>query len=76
MIIEEFRNIWLEQAHDPPSYGPKVSKWRKRVRGFNDNGEVIEDPQDITIVVAPVALSTAPSAPTLLTSSINPSDWT
>jgi len=69
LIIEEFRKIWLEQAHDPPSHGLKASKWRKRVRDFNDDGEVIEDPQDITIVAAHVDLSAAPGAPTLLTSS-------
>jgi len=27
LMIEEFRNIWLEQAHDSPSYGPKAPKW-------------------------------------------------
>ncbi|KAG0131303.1 cyclin-like protein [Tuber indicum] len=71
LTVEEFRNIWLEQAHDPPSYGPKASKRRKRVRDVNDDGEVVEDPQDITIVTTPVAPSpppntlpsTAPSAP-------------
>ena len=63
LTVEEFRNIWLEQAHDPPSYGPKASKRRKRVRDVNDDGEVIEDPQDITIVDTPADSSVAPSAP-------------
>jgi len=45
-------------------------------QGVHDDGEVIENPQDITIVTAPVDLSAAPSVPTLLISSINPSDWT
>jgi len=68
LTVEEFRNIWLEQAHDPPSYGPKALKKRKRVRGVSDDGEVIEDPQDITIVATPADLSAAPStAPTPLT---------
>ncbi|PUU74970.1 hypothetical protein B9Z19DRAFT_1103203 [Tuber borchii] len=66
LTVEEFRNIWLEQAHDPPSYGPKALKRRKRVRGVNDGGEVIEDPQDITIVAAPADPSAAPSAPPAL----------
>ena len=63
LTVEEFRNIWLEQAHDPPSYGPKASKRRKRVREVNDDGEVIEDLQDLTIVAAPVDLGAASSAP-------------
>ena len=40
LTVDEFRNLWLEQAHDPPSFGPKVSKKRKRVREVNDDGEV------------------------------------
>ena len=43
LTVEEFRNIWLEQAHDPPSYGPKPAAKRKRVREVNDDGEVIDD---------------------------------
>lgn len=41
LTVEEFRSIWLEQEHDPPSFGPKKSK-RKRVRQVNDDGEVID----------------------------------
>jgi len=73
LTVEEFRNIWLEQAHDPPSYGPKASKRRKRVRDVNDDGEVIEDPQDITIVAAPIDPSPAHSAPPEIPSSAPPS---
>jgi transcription factor IIIB subunit 2 len=43
LTVEEFRNIWLEQAHDPPSYGPKPTAKRKRVREVNDDGEVVDD---------------------------------
>ncbi|PWW76852.1 BRF1-domain-containing protein [Tuber magnatum] len=63
LTVEEFRNIWLEQAHDPPSYGPKASRKRKRVRNVNDDGEVIDDPQDIAIVTAPVSPGATPSTP-------------
>ncbi|KAL7275085.1 transcription factor TFIIIB subunit brf1 [Rhizina undulata] len=42
LTVEEFRNIWLEQAHDPPSFGAKKKK-RKRVREVNEDGEVIPD---------------------------------
>ncbi|CUS07719.1 unnamed protein product [Tuber aestivum] len=63
LTVEEFRNIWLEQAHDPPSYGPKAAKKRKRVRNVNDDGEVIEDPQDTIIVTAPDAPGATPSTP-------------
>ncbi|KAI5819325.1 cyclin-like protein [Pyronema omphalodes] len=41
LTIEEFRNIWLEQTHDPPSFNPK--KKRKRVRKVNDDGEVTDE---------------------------------
>ncbi|TGZ84785.1 BRF1-domain-containing protein [Ascodesmis nigricans] len=49
LTIEEFRNIWLEQAHDPPSFNPKRSKKRKKVREVDDDGEVIaeEDEEDV-----------------------------
>ncbi|RPA89870.1 cyclin-like protein [Choiromyces venosus 120613-1] len=73
LTVEEFRNIWLEQAHDPPSYGPKASKRRKRVRDVNDDGEVIEDPQDphdITTVTAPAVPDDDAAAPTAPPSSI------
>lgn len=43
LTVEEFRNIWLEQAHDPPSFNPKKTKKRKRVREVDDDGEVIMD---------------------------------
>ncbi|KAI5777758.1 cyclin-like protein [Geopyxis carbonaria] len=38
LTVEEFRSIWLEQYHDPPSFGPKTKK-RRRVRQVNDEGE-------------------------------------
>ncbi|KAG0123146.1 hypothetical protein HOY82DRAFT_674025 [Tuber indicum] len=69
LTVEESRNMWLEQEHDPPSYGSKASKGRKRVRDINDDGEVIQDPQNISIVSAPVDIwaapppATPPSAP-------------
>lgn len=44
LTVEEFRSIWLEQSHDPPSFAPK--KKRKRVRQVNDDGEVIGDDED------------------------------
>ena len=40
LTVEEFRSIWLEQGHDPPSFGPRK---RKRVRRVNDDGEVVSD---------------------------------
>lgn len=43
LTVGEFRNLWLEQAHDPPSFGPKKSKKRKRVRDVTDDGEVTGD---------------------------------
>ncbi|KAF8253202.1 BRF1-domain-containing protein [Wilcoxina mikolae CBS 423.85] len=45
LTVEEFRSIWLEQSHDPPSFGPKKKK-RKRVRRVNDEGEIIEEYMD------------------------------
>jgi len=41
LTVEEFRSIWLEQEHDPPSFSPNKKK-RKRVRAVNDDGEVID----------------------------------
>ena len=73
LTVEEFRNIWLEQAHDPPSYGPKALRRHKRVRGVNDDGEFIEDPRDIAIVAAPADLSATPSAPPGTPPSVPPS---
>ncbi|KAF8469133.1 cyclin-like protein [Kalaharituber pfeilii] len=43
LTVDEFRNLWLEQAHDPPSFGPKISKKRKRVREVNEDGDVAGD---------------------------------
>lgn len=45
LTVEEFRSIWLEQSHDPPSFGIKKKK-RKRVRRVNDDGEVIDDEEE------------------------------
>jgi len=45
LTVEEFRSIWLEQSHDPPSFGLKKKK-RKRVRRVNDDGEVVEEYMD------------------------------
>lgn len=47
LTVEEFRNIWLEQGHDPPSFGAKPAKRRKRVREVNDDGEVIPDDEEV-----------------------------
>ncbi|CUS08526.1 unnamed protein product [Tuber aestivum] len=55
LSVEEFRNI-----------RPKASKKRKQVRNVNDDGEDIEDRQNITIVAASIYSSAAPSASTLL----------
>jgi len=44
LTVEEFRSIWLEQSHDPPSFGPK--KKRRRVKQVNDDGEVIDDEEE------------------------------
>ncbi|KAA8896022.1 cyclin-like protein [Sphaerosporella brunnea] len=49
LTVQEFRSMWLEQEHDPPSFGPKKKK-RKRVRQVNDDGEVIDDPEDTAAV--------------------------
>ena len=46
LTVDEFRSLWLEQAHDPPSFGPKKIKKRKRVREVNENGEVTGDMED------------------------------
>lgn len=46
LTVEEFRNIWLEQSHDPPCFGPK--KKRRRVREVNDDGEVLEPTPALT----------------------------
>jgi len=54
LTVEEFRSIWLEQEHDPPSYGPKVKK-RKRVRTVNDDGEVVDSDTEEETVEAGVA---------------------
>ena len=67
LIVEELGNIWSEQAHDPPSYGPKAANRPKRVRGVNDDGEIIKDPQNTTIIATPRDLSAAPSTPILPT---------
>ncbi|RPA86296.1 BRF1-domain-containing protein [Ascobolus immersus RN42] len=32
LTVEQFRSIWLERSHDPPSFGPK----KKRKRGLNE----------------------------------------
>lgn len=66
VAVEEFRNIWLGQAHNLPSYRPKASKRCKRVRDVNDDGEVIKNPQNITIIATPIDLSPALGTPTLL----------
>ena len=46
LTVDEFRSLWLEQAHDPPSFGPKKIKKRKRVREVNEDGEVTGDMED------------------------------
>lgn len=46
LTVEEFRLIWLEQGHDPPSFGAKPAKRRKRVREVNDDGEVVSDEEE------------------------------
>jgi transcription factor IIIB subunit 2 len=43
LTVEEFRSIWLEQSHDPPSFGPKK---RRRVKRVSDDGEVIDDEEE------------------------------
>jgi transcription factor IIIB subunit 2 len=47
LTVQEFRSMWLEQEHDPPSFGPK-KKRRKRVRQVNDDGEVVDDAEETT----------------------------
>lgn len=55
LTVEEFRNIWLEQGHDPPSFGAKPAKRRKRVREVNDDGEVIPDDEEDGEAASPSA---------------------
>lgn len=55
LTVEEFRNIWLEQGHDPPSFGAKPAKRRKRVREVNDDGEVIPDDEEDAELASPSA---------------------
>jgi transcription factor IIIB 90 kDa subunit len=33
LTVDEFRTVWLEQAHDPPCFGPKKEKKVKAVKG-------------------------------------------
>ncbi|KAF3939044.1 hypothetical protein ABW19_dt0207590 [Dactylella cylindrospora] len=49
LTVSEFRNMWLEQYHDPPSFGEnnKTKKRRRRwVKSVNEDGEVIENEED------------------------------
>ncbi|CUS12229.1 unnamed protein product [Tuber aestivum] len=81
LSVEEFRNIWLEQAYGPPSYGPKASKRRKRVRNVNHDGEVTEIPRILLLSKClskhppGTPPSAPPSAPTLLTLLDKPQYW-
>ncbi|KAK6509845.1 transcription factor TFIIIB subunit brf1 [Arthrobotrys musiformis] len=45
LTVSEFRNMWLEQYHDPPSFGENKTKKRRRrwVKSVNEDGEVIEN---------------------------------
>ncbi|KAF3080443.1 transcription factor TFIIIB subunit brf1 [Orbilia oligospora] len=48
LTVSEFRNMWLEQYHDPPSFGENKTKKRRRrwVKSVNEDGEVIENEVD------------------------------
>ncbi|KAK6517127.1 transcription factor TFIIIB subunit brf1 [Arthrobotrys conoides] len=48
LTVSEFRNMWLEQYHDPPSFGENKTKKRRRrwVKSVNEDGEVIENEAD------------------------------
>ncbi|CUS07524.1 unnamed protein product [Tuber aestivum] len=73
--MDNFRRSVREVVYIVKVLWTESVKRRKRVGDVNDDGEVIEDPQDITIVTAPVPLSAPPgtppsappSGPTLLT---------
>ncbi|KAI5795435.1 cyclin-like protein [Peziza echinospora] len=66
LTVDEFRNMWLEQAHDPPSFGPKKTKKRKRVREVNENGEVVgEEEEDSTATPSPAKRAATPRQATV-----------
>ncbi|KAK6531677.1 transcription factor TFIIIB subunit brf1 [Orbilia ellipsospora] len=48
LTVSEFRNMWLEQYHDPPSFGENKTKKRRRrwVKTVNEDGEVIENEEE------------------------------
>ncbi|KAF3913462.1 hypothetical protein AA313_de0203835 [Arthrobotrys entomopaga] len=48
LTVSEFRNMWLEQYHDPPSFGENKTKKRRRrwVKSVNEDGEVIENEEE------------------------------
>ncbi|KAF3923203.1 hypothetical protein ABW20_dc0109915 [Dactylellina cionopaga] len=50
LTVSEFRNMWLEQYHDPPSFGENKTKKRRRrwVKNVNEDGEVIENEEEPT----------------------------
>ncbi|EPS44373.1 hypothetical protein H072_1640 [Dactylellina haptotyla CBS 200.50] len=48
LTVSEFRNMWLEQYHDPPSFGENKTKKRRRrwVKSVNEDGEVVENEEE------------------------------
>ncbi|EWC47255.1 transcription factor IIIB subunit [Drechslerella stenobrocha 248] len=49
LTVSEFRNMWLEQYHDPPSFGEnnKTKKRKKKwVKTVNEDGEVVENEEE------------------------------
>ncbi|KAK6337780.1 transcription factor TFIIIB subunit brf1 [Orbilia brochopaga] len=62
LTVSEFRNMWLEQYHDPPSFGEnnKTKKRRRRwVKSVNEDGEVIENEEEEEQTGTPVVDLTA-----------------
>lgn len=55
LTVDEFRTVWLEQAHDPPCFGPKKEKLKKvkavkgkkrkakKVDGEEEDAEEVEE---------------------------------
>jgi transcription factor IIIB 90 kDa subunit len=54
LTVEQFRSVWLERAHDPPSFNAKK---RKRKRGL-DGEEVEEESSTVTDIPIDPALTT------------------
>ncbi|RPA86452.1 cyclin-like protein [Ascobolus immersus RN42] len=73
LTVDEFRNVWLEQAHDPPCFGPKKvtgkkgkaikaskAKNGKKRKATNDEDE-IDESEEVEETSGEPALPTPPS---------------